>query len=134
MIDWWLLVSMFILILSMAFHTVLAHVVSKCKEKSSTKSIFTSRYNRSTVGTGPGITSVGTKTDTEHDVEYIRAKTALTRVTEDDELETAKRINNIGKIVYAVLYLIFNIVFWVTAISEYVRPAEEYINNNKLTF
>ena len=129
---------MFILILSMAFHTVLAHVVSKCKEKSSTKSIFTSRYNRSTVGTGPGITSVGTKTDTEHDVEYIRAKTALnTRVTSDtdeDELVAAKRMNNIGKIVYAVLYLIFNIVFWVIAISEYVRPAEEYINNNKLTF
>ena len=33
MIDWWLLVSLNILVITMAFHTFLAHVVSKCTKK-----------------------------------------------------------------------------------------------------
>ena len=111
----------------------------------SAKSIFAGRYNGSTVGTGPGITSVESKTDTGHDdVEYSRAKTSMTQYNTgvagsvksnpEDELAPARHMNCIGKIVYVVLYIFFNIVFWVTAITEYVRPAEEYINNDKLTF
>ena len=108
----------------------------------SAKSIFAGRYNGSTVGTGPGITSVESKTEHD-DVEYSRAKTSMTQYTgvagsvksnPEDELAPARHMNCIGKIVYVVLYIFFNIVFWVTAITEYVRPAEEYINNDKLTF
>ena len=108
----------------------------------SAKSIFAGRYNGSTVGTGPGITSVESKTEHD-DVEYSRAKTSMTQYAgvaasvksnPEDELAPARHMNCIGKIVYVVLYIFFNIVFWVTAITEYVRPAEEYINNDKLTF
>ena len=100
------------------------------------KSIWAGRYIGSTVGTRPVITSVESKRDTEQDVEYRRTKTAMTgslKSEEEDELAPARHMNCIGKIVYVVLYIFFNIVFWVTAISEYVRPAEEYINNDKLT-
>lgn len=119
----------------------------------SAKSYFNTRYNTSTVATGPGITNVESKMDTEHGMnEYNRAKTSMsmrakTSMTDynhagsrvssnnpDDILAAARRWNHVGKIVYVVLYVIFNIVFWATAISEYVRPAEEYINNDKLTF
>ena len=47
---------------------------------------------------------------------------------DEDKYEAARRWNHLGKVVYVVLYLIFNIAFWAVAIQEYVRPAEEYIN------
>ena len=50
-----------------------------------------------------------------------------------DALEAARRWNYLGRIVYVVLYVFFNIVFWITAISEYVRPAEEYISKDSVT-
>lgn len=114
----------------------------------SAKSYFNTRYNNSVVATGPGITNVESKIQHEEN-EYNRAKTSMsirakTEMTnydpsnawsnpEGDILAAARRWNHIGKIVYVVLYILFNIVFWATAISEYVRPAEQYINNDKLT-
>ena len=105
----------------------------------SAKSYF-NRYNGSTVGTGPGITNVESKADMENP-DYNRSKTAMShwdgrsmKSNPEDVLAAARRWNHIGKIVYVVLYILFNIVFWITAISEYVRPAEQYINNDKLTF
>ena len=67
MIDWWLLVSLNILVVTMLFHTFLASIVSKAKRKPlrllSSKSVF--RYNNnkkdSSVASGPGITSVETR-------------------------------------------------------------------------
>ena len=52
---------------------------------------------------------------------------------EDDLLASARRWNNLGKIVYVVIYVVFNIVFWITAITEYLRPAEEYISRDTVT-
>lgn len=116
----------------------------------SAKSYFNTRYNTSTVATGGpgGITNVESKIDNENEYNRaktsmsIRAKTEMTNYDQigsrissnpDDILAAARRWNHIGKIVYVVLYILFNIVFWATAISEYVRPAEQYINNDKLT-
>ena len=67
--------------------------------------------------------------------DYNRSKTALShwdgqsmKSNPEDVLAAVRRWNHIGKIVYVVLYILFNIVFWATALSEYVRPAEQYIN------
>ena len=106
----------------------------------SAKSYF-NRYHGSQIGTGPGITNVESKTDMENGNEF-RPKTSMTNWDgksmksnpNEDILAPARRFNNIGKVVYVGFYVIFNIIFWSTAISEYVRPAEEYINNDKLTF
>lgn len=53
---------------------------------------------------------------------------------EEAALTSATRWNFIGKVFYAVLYLIFNIIFWITAITEYVRPAEEYIHSDDVFY
>ena len=49
---------------------------------------------------------------------------------EEDTLASARRWNFLGKVIYVVLYLLFNIVFWSIATNEYLRPAEEYINDD----
>ena len=51
----------------------------------------------------------------------------------DDLLASARRWNHLGKIVYVILYVLFNIVFWITAITEYLRPAEEYLYKDRVT-
>lgn len=43
------------------------------------------------------------------------------------DLSYPKRMNSIGKIIYVLLVLGFNLVFWILAITEYSRPASEYI-------
>ena len=37
-------------------------------------------------------------------------------------------INNLGKFVYLLILVVFNIVFWTVALQEYLRDAEQYIN------
>merc|ERR1719362_2670137 len=72
MIDWWLLVALNILVVTMLFHTFLASVVSKAKKKPmrllSAKSVFNFNPNKahrvqSSVGSGPGITNVESHQD-----------------------------------------------------------------------
>ena len=62
----------------------------------------------------------------------ISSEEALVPISDEkeDKLAAARRWNYLGKIVYLVLYLMFNLVFWIIALTEYVRPAEEYINGN----
>ena len=72
MIDWWLLVALNILVVTMLFHTFLASVVSKAKKKPmrllSAKSVFNFNPNKahrvqSSIGSGPGITNVESHQD-----------------------------------------------------------------------
>lgn len=37
------------------------------------------------------------------------------------------RFNGFAKVVYIVVVILFNIVFWTVAITEFVVPAEEYL-------
>ena len=62
----------------------------------------------------------------------ISSEEALVPISDEkeDKLAAARHWNYLGKIVYLVLYLMFNLVFWIIALTEYVRPAEEYINGN----
>ncbi len=46
---------------------------------------------------------------------------------EEDPLRYAKRFNTFGKVVYIVTVVVFNIVFWIVAINEFVIPPEEYL-------
>ena len=55
--------------------------------------------------------------------------------SEDEEIKNSKamkrarKLNNFAKIVFAILILLFNLVFWTIAIREYNKPADEYIKN-----
>ena len=69
MIDWWLLVSLNILVITMLFHTFLASKVAKLQKKPmrllSAKSVFNYKQKDSSVGSGPGITNVESRGDGE---------------------------------------------------------------------
>ena len=44
-------------------------------------------------------------------------------------MKRARKLNNFAKVVFAILILLFNLVFWTIAIREYNKPADEYIKN-----
>ena len=122
----------------MLFHTFLAYVVAKTTKEPirilhSAKSVFYKKNSSSTSDTN-GITSV--EAQGENPAAFVRRpKTAMTdygRMDSNDKLSEARKWNHLGKVIYVVLYAVFNLVFWIVAITEYMRPAEEYINNDKL--
>ena len=45
-----------------------------------------------------------------------------------ENIETAKLINLIGMIAFVIVLLVFNIAFWVTALSEQSIPGKEFLN------
>ena len=70
------------------------------------------------------------------DTETLRATTAVTRVgtsgkaalfEEQDPLAFSKKVNNGGKVLYILVVVAFNLIFWSIALLEYFRPAEDYI-------
>jgi hypothetical protein len=121
MIDWWLLFSLNILALTMAFHTYLAHVVSKARpltEKSGDCLICKIK--------SAAITYKGKDKVSNFQMEESAAM-STSEQSQKDMMINAKRINTAGKIIFILICVFFNLVFWVLAINEYKRPAEEYI-------
>ena len=89
----------------MTFHTYLAYLVSTAKNKP-----------LAFVPTNKWITPRIEKSEDEE----IKNSKAMKR---------ARKLNNFAKIVFAILILLFNLVFWTIAIREYNKPADEYIKN-----
>ena len=50
---------------------------------------------------------------------------------DDDELKGAKRLNRAGTVLFALIAVIFQFIFWIVALKEFYRPAEEYIHIHK---
>ena len=117
MIDWWLLYSLNILALSMGIHTYVAHVLNQGQQPSSVKS------NECLICKIKSC--VITRKKVSDDV--ITFLPPSPSENEEDCLLQAKRINHVGRILFIVLTLIFNIVFWAIAAYEFSRPAEEYL-------
>ena len=92
------------LVFTLAFHTYLGYFISNAKK-----------------GLQNQITKV-------RPVNYDHGK-------EDDEMTKAKVLihaiwlNRIGNIVFVVFMIVFNIIFWIVAFLEHLRPGDEYINN-----
>ena len=96
------------LVLSMAFHTYLAHLVSKSKKKQlallSSSKMFQSRNG-----------SLKSPAVKESDLDP------------EEYLKIAHRANTLAKIVFAVLIITFNIVFWYIAITEQMKKPESFL-------
>ena len=112
MIDWWLIVSMNILVFALAFHTYLASLVSKAREQPvmnlSDSKIFT-------VKAANAETNTNENSESEHYKKHMKK---------------ARLMNNLAKVAFIGFLIIFNIIFWIVAINEYVRPAEDYITDS----
>ena len=44
------------------------------------------------------------------------------------DFKYAKKINQIGTMLYVVVVALFSSVFWSVAFAEFVKPASEYMN------
>ncbi len=49
-----------------------------------------------------------------------------------DAQKKATKFNDFAKVVYLVVVISFNVAFWSVAMREYMRPAEEFLNENVL--
>ena len=123
MIDWWLLFSLNILGVSMAFHTYIAHIISK-EKKITTKD------------SGPcllcqvksaNICNITYTPNNGKIREFVSDNQEKKENTSESLIYKARHMNWIGKVVFICLCFVFNIIFWIIAFVEYVRPAEEYI-------
>lgn len=45
-----------------------------------------------------------------------------------ENVESAKMINLVGMIAFVVVLLVFNIAFWVAALSEQTTPGKDFLN------
>ena len=116
MIDWWLLYSLNILAVSMGFHTYVAHILTQGKPLSIRSAECLICKIKSCVITRK-----------KKDDQVISFLGPNKNEDENNFLLQAKKINNIGKILFVFLTLLFNVVFWAIAAYEFSRPAEEYL-------
>ena len=48
----------------------------------------------------------------------------------DEEINHAKFLNNIARVVFAIILAVFNVVIWAIAFLELSRPAEYYLKGH----
>ena len=56
----------------------------------------------------------------------------ITDENDKEIMKQAKRFNTIAKIAFPIFGILANIAFWYVAITEYLRPANEYIKSYSL--
>ena len=96
------------LVVTMAFHTYLAHVVAKAKDR-------------------PMRLLSGSRFFSKTSPSRVRPMCDNPQNVEADQLKGAKRLNLTVQIAFAILIVVFNVVFWTVGIQEYMKPAEEYL-------
>ena len=93
----------------MVFHTYLAYEVSKSKNE------IPSHFSNFIL--------------------FHKRKSPMDPITDENDKEImkqAKRFNTIAKIAFPIFGILANIAFWYVAITEYLRPANEYIKSYSL--
>ena len=91
-----------VLVLTLAFHTYLAYIVSNAKMEP----LFETQIKVQPIN------------DNEKKEE---------KFIENKLMKQARQMNTIGKVAFAVIMVIFNIIFWAVAFAERMRSAEDYI-------
>ena len=87
------------LILTMMFHTYMSYLLDKSKEQAEEMSSVKAMESRS----------------------QINLKTYV------DFEQVARQRNLMGKIIFPVLVVFCQLIFWSIAMNEYMKPAETYI-------
>ncbi|CAB4061993.1 unnamed protein product [Lepeophtheirus salmonis] len=119
LIDYWLMFCFNILVVLMFYHTYIHHYVRQEKMRMSSRNSIHPLGN--TIGTtarkpGPRQRPIG-KYMTQDDIE-------------EEVIRKARLVNKRGKLCFFLGILIFNLIFWSIAFSEYVKKAENYILKN----
>ena len=132
LIDWWLLFSLNILVVTMIFHTYLSYKCARidAKEKAIKDEIKKHKLPRF-------VSAAGTRVGTGESSAVLNGNGVRSIHTDDidniddedlpDPYKVPKRMNRIVQILYVLIIVIFLIGFWIVALVEYFRPAEEYL-------
>ena len=117
LIDWWFLALFNILVLTLVFHTYLAFVIRKIDQEES--------FDEKKVEIGHRMITVQpVKSSSSSFSSYSK---------EDDDNKKKKlkkyvrRLNTMAKVIFVVFLVLFNIGFWMIAVTEHLKPAEEYM-------
>ena len=113
-IDYWLMFSMQMLVITMAIHTYVAHCCFMAKNQKF--SLFSNPK--------PKPIFVANKANNNKIV-----PAAISDVPADP-LSHAKWVNNAGKLVLIIVVMMFNAIFWTLALNEYLLPPEAYLAKN----
>ena len=106
LIDWWLLVCFNVLVITLGFHTYLAYITNKSKEDSIDEK-----------------TLVRVKPCSRGDMDENKMGSRKL-------LQRAVWLNMVTKIVFIVFLIIFNVVFWIIALSEHLKSADDIISSH----
>ncbi|TRY75302.1 hypothetical protein TCAL_15664 [Tigriopus californicus] len=110
LIDYWLMFILNILASMMLFHTFLQFTIKRDNQSQSFLSrLFRQPESRNkTIQTShPGKRYVG---------------------YDDNIMRDAQKTNQLGKTLFLLVILIFNLIFWIVALGEYVKSAEHYLH------
>eukprot|EP00094_Tigriopus_californicus_P006421 TCALIF_06184-PA protein Name:"Similar to GLRB Glycine receptor subunit beta (Homo sapiens)" AED:0.20 eAED:0.20 QI:0/1/0.66/1/1/1/6/0/430 len=114
LIDWWLLFSLNMLVLTMALHTYVAHCCFRAKNE---KPIY---FN---------LKRVYPRSESRDD----QTKKLPDLDGEEDVLKHPKTVNRLGKLALLCVVLLFNGIFWTVALNEYLLSAEHYLSRDSST-
>ena len=95
LVDWWLLVLFNMLVSTLGFHTYLTHLLKKAKKENVTRI-----------------------------KPFLENETEKKFASQQQLFNHASRMNMIAKIVFIVFLIMFNILFWIIALTEHFKSSE----------
>ncbi len=150
MVDWWLFFASNVLVITMAFHTYLAYLCQTANrtdgggggggggnQSNRKHHFFIPRLLRFGRMRAKGAKKMGSTVYPEgeaNEAEQLPSTPPLPAEEEDDgerkvdeRMLAARRFNSFAKLVYLAVVVVFNVVFWILAIHQYHRPAEDFL-------
>ena len=104
LIDWWLLFCFIVLVVILQFHTYLAYLISKAK-------------------TEPKIEKNVTQ------VQPFDADKNEDHLVTRKSFKQAAWLNKVGKMIFIIVLILFNLLFWTVALIEHFKATEEMISS-----
>ena len=107
LIDFWLLVCFNILVITLGFHTYVAAVIYKSKREPNIKS------NK--------VIKVGPINEDMNDNQFVSKHQQV--------IKHATWLNDIGKTIFIVSLIIFNLIFWTIALLSFFKSSDEIMSS-----
>ena len=107
LIDWWLLICFNLLVFTLAFHTYLSHIIRKSR-------------NDAPIVDGSTIIKV----------KPIHVNGRELYFESQELFKHGVWLNMIGKTIFIIFLVLFNILFWSIALFEHLKSAEDILSSH----
>ena len=133
MIDLWFMFLLILVVLTIIFHTAITFILGPDNphynlKHSHTSKIFKHREEDDSVPNSQA--SSATR------IRRLEEQHNLDEEEQDylENIELAKKANLIGMVVFVVILVVFNIAFWVVALSQHSQPISDFLTTVKDKF